>query len=131
MTRYLNSFFITMVLYLIAVFFFFFVFADSVIIPEKEEKTISLKHITLVHQEVTPQPVQPEPDQEVQGTTPYRANQERHHGRTGRDGRRNSASDARHARPPHRHANDRAVPGSVEQPPPGAPLLGSPLPPPP
>ena len=50
MTRYLNSFFITMVLYLIAVFFLFFVFADSVIVPEKVEKSISLKHITFVQQ---------------------------------------------------------------------------------
>lgn len=70
MTRYLNSFFITVILYLIAVFFLFFVFADSVIISEKEEKTISLKHITLVHQEVTPQPVQNETDPVVEKTPP-------------------------------------------------------------
>lgn len=56
MSRYLNSFFITMILYLIAVFFCFFVFADSVIIPEKkEEKIISLNHIKITQQEPIPQ----------------------------------------------------------------------------
>lgn len=71
MTRYLNSFFITMVLYLIAVFFLFFVFADSVIVPEKVEKSISLKHITFVQQEPTPeQPVQAEPEPVVEKPEP-------------------------------------------------------------
>ena len=56
MSRYLNSFFITIILYLIAVFFCFFVFADSVIIPEKkEEKIISLNHIKITQQEPIPQ----------------------------------------------------------------------------
>ena len=54
MIRYLNSFFITMVLYLIAVFFFFFLFADSLIIPEKQEKIISINHIKIA-QQTTPQ----------------------------------------------------------------------------
>lgn len=71
MTRYLNSFFITMVLYLIAVFFLFFVFADSVIVPEKVEKSISLKHITFVQQEPTPeQPIQTEPEPVVEKPEP-------------------------------------------------------------
>ena len=56
MSRYLNSFFITIILYLIAVFFCFFVFADSVIIPEKkQEKIISLNHIKITQQEPIPQ----------------------------------------------------------------------------
>lgn len=68
MTRYLNSFFITMVLYLFAVFFFFFLFADSVIIPEKEERIISINHIKVAQQQPTPQESvsEPEPEKEVE-----------------------------------------------------------------
>lgn len=70
MTRYLNSFFITMILYLIAVFFLFFLFADSEIIPEKkEEKSISLKHISFV-QHTTPQPIQSEPEPILEKSEP-------------------------------------------------------------
>lgn len=68
MTRYLNSFFITMVLYLFAVFFFFFLFADSVIIPEKEERIISINHIKVAQQQPTPQESvsEPVPEKEVE-----------------------------------------------------------------
>lgn len=66
MTRYLNSFFITMVLYLFAVFFFFFLFADSVIIPEKEERIISINHIKVAQQQPTPQERVSEPEKEVE-----------------------------------------------------------------
>lgn len=78
MTRYLNSFFITIVLYLIAVFFLFFLFADSQIIPEKkEEKSISLKHISFVQQ--TPQPVQSEPEPIIEKTEQEPINERKIH----------------------------------------------------
>lgn len=55
--RYLNSFFITSVLYLIASFFLFYVFADTLIEEKKpEEIKISIKHM-MAQQE--PTPVQP------------------------------------------------------------------------
>lgn len=56
--RYLNSFFITTILYLVASFFLFFVFADSLVVEEKkpEEVKISIKQI-MTQQE--PTPVQP------------------------------------------------------------------------
>ena len=66
MTRYLNSFFITMVLYLFAVFFFFLLFADSVIIPEKEERIISINHIKVAQQQPTPQEQVIEPEKKVE-----------------------------------------------------------------
>lgn len=50
--RYLNSFFITAIIYLVATFFLFFLFADTLIIPEKEpQKKISLTNINLKAQE--------------------------------------------------------------------------------
>ena len=63
--RYLNSFFITSILYLISSFFLFYVFADTIIIEEKpEEVKISIKH--MMEQETTPvQPIEtppPEPE---------------------------------------------------------------------
>lgn len=56
--RYLNSFFITSVLYLITSFFLFYVFADTIIEEEKkpEEIKISLKHMMAV-QEAPVQPI--------------------------------------------------------------------------
>lgn len=56
--RYLNSFFITSVLYLMASFFLFYVFADTLVVEEKkpEEVKISIKHM-MAQQE--PTPVQP------------------------------------------------------------------------
>lgn len=59
--RYLNSFFMTTTIYLVASFFLFYVFADTLIVPEKkveEVKTISLQHVALMEQ---PTPVQEEP----------------------------------------------------------------------
>ena len=57
--RYLNSFFITSVLYLIASFFLFYVFADTIIEEEKkpEEIKISLKHMMAVQEPVPVQPI--------------------------------------------------------------------------
>ncbi len=45
--RYLNSFFLTTILYLVASFFLFYVFADTLVIEEKkpEEVKISIKHM--------------------------------------------------------------------------------------
>lgn len=65
--RYANSFFITTVLYLIASFFLFYVFADTIIIEEekKEEiKTISLQHVALVEEQkiIRPEPTPTEPE---------------------------------------------------------------------
>ncbi len=56
--RYLNSFFITTILYLVASFFLFFVFADTLVIEEKkpEEVKISIKQM-MTQQE--PIPVEP------------------------------------------------------------------------
>ena len=53
--RYLNSFFITSVLYLIASFFLFYVFADTLVIEEKkpQEVKISIKHM-MTSQKPTP-----------------------------------------------------------------------------
>ena len=53
--RYINSFFITSIIYLIITFFLFFLFADTVIEEEKkpEEIKISLKHM-MTQQEPTP-----------------------------------------------------------------------------
>jgi len=51
MTRYLNSFLITFVLYAGVIFTFFTIFADDKILVKKEkplQKTISLKHIELL-----------------------------------------------------------------------------------
>ena len=65
--RYMNSFFITTVLYLVASFFLFYVFADTLVVQEKrqEERKISLNHVS-IQQEPTPlqpvQEVQPEPE---------------------------------------------------------------------
>ena len=65
--RYLNSFFITTILYLVASFFLFFVFADTLVIEEKkpEEVKISIKQM-MTHQEsipvqpiVEPTPIEP------------------------------------------------------------------------
>ncbi len=64
--RYLNSFFLTTILYLVASFFLFYVFADTLVIEEKkpEEVKISIKHM-MTQQEPTPvQPVS-EPISEV------------------------------------------------------------------
>ena len=64
--RYANSFFITTVLYLIASFFLFYVFADTIIIEEKKEeiKTISLQHVALVEEQkiIQPEPTPTEPE---------------------------------------------------------------------
>ena len=56
--RYINSFFITSIIYLIITFFLFFLFADTVIEEEKkpEEVKISLKHM-MTKQKQTPQPL--------------------------------------------------------------------------
>ena len=53
--RYINSFFITSIIYLIITFFLFFLFADTIIEEEKkpEEIKISLKHM-MSQQEPTP-----------------------------------------------------------------------------
>lgn len=53
--RYLNSFFITTILYLVASFFLFYVFADTLVVEEKkqEELKISLNSMMAV-QEPTP-----------------------------------------------------------------------------
>ena len=66
--RYLNSFFITSVLYLIASFFLFYVFADTLVIEEKkpEEVKISIKHM-MTQQEPTPVQAIAEP---IPETTP-------------------------------------------------------------
>lgn len=58
--RYMNSFFITTVLYLIASFFLFYVFADTLVIQEKkqEERKISLNHVSIQQEPTPPQPVQ-------------------------------------------------------------------------
>ena len=64
--RYLNSFFLTTILYLVASFFLFYVFADTLVIEEKkpEEVKISIKHM-MTQQEPTPaQPVS-EPISEI------------------------------------------------------------------
>jgi lipoate synthase len=58
-------------------------------------------------------PVQPEPAQEVQGAAPRRADQERHHGGSGRDRRGDPRGDARHARARHRHDHHRPIPRAV------------------
>ena len=52
--RYLNSFFLTTILYLVASFFLFYVFADTIIVEEKkpEEIKISIKHM-MTQQEPT------------------------------------------------------------------------------
>lgn len=64
--RYANSFFITTVLYLIASFFLFYVFADTLVIEEKKQeiKTISLQHVALVEEQkiMQPEPTPTEPE---------------------------------------------------------------------
>lgn len=65
--RYMNSFFITTVLYLVASFFLFYVFADTLVVQEKkqEERKISLNHVSIQQEPTPPQPVQevqPEPE---------------------------------------------------------------------
>lgn len=58
--RYMNSFFITTVLYLVASFFLFYVFADTLVVQEKkqEERKISLNHVSIQQEPTPPQPVQ-------------------------------------------------------------------------
>lgn len=76
--RYLNSFFMAISIYLIASFFLFYVFADTLIMPEKkveEVKTISLQHVDLKPEPVVEsQPeqtlVEPEPIPEPVVETP-------------------------------------------------------------
>lgn len=78
--RYLNSFFLTTTIYLVASFFLFYVFADTLVIQEKkaeEVKTISLQHVALKTEPTPPQPepepvVEPEPEPEpiVEKPTP-------------------------------------------------------------
>lgn len=69
--RYANSFFLTTVLYLIASFFLFYVFADTLVIEEKKQeiKTISLQHVALVEEQKPiqqePTPIEPEPEPEI------------------------------------------------------------------
>lgn len=67
--RYFNSFFITTTLYLIASFFLFYVFADTLIIEEKKQeevKTISLQHVALMEKPIPVQEViEPVVEQEV------------------------------------------------------------------
>lgn len=60
--RYVNSFFLTSLIYFVASFFLFYVFADTLILEEKKEaeiKTISLQHVALVEQtkKVEPEPI--------------------------------------------------------------------------
>ena len=62
--RYLNSFFLTSTIYLIASFFLFYVFADTLVVPEKKQeevKTISLQHVALKQEPPKPEPTPPEP----------------------------------------------------------------------
>ena len=56
----------------------------------------------------------------VQGARAGRADQVGPDGGAGRDRRRDPRDDARHARPPDRHADDRAVPAAFRRPPAGA-----------
>ena len=57
--RYLNSFFITTILYLVASFFLFFVFADTLVIEEKkpEEVKISIKQMMTQQESIPVQPI--------------------------------------------------------------------------
>lgn len=48
--RYLNSFIITSIIYLIATFFLFFAFADAIIKPEPKEVKIALNEINFVEE---------------------------------------------------------------------------------
>ena len=48
--RYLNSFIITSIIYLIATFFLFFAFADVIIKPEPKEVKIALNEINFVEE---------------------------------------------------------------------------------
>lgn len=48
--RYLNSFIITSIIYLIATFFLFFAFADAIIKPESKEVKIALNEINFVEE---------------------------------------------------------------------------------
>src|SRR5450830_916079 len=57
-----------------------------------------------------------------QSHVPERRHQVRHHGGPGRNGRRDPASDARHARAQRRNAHHRPIPRPLELPPPRAPL---------
>lgn len=62
--RYLNSFFLTSTIYLVASFFLFYVFADTLVVPEKKQeevKTISLQHVALKQEPPKPEPTPPEP----------------------------------------------------------------------
>ena len=83
--RYLNSFFMTTTIYLVASFFLFYVFADTLIVPEKkveEVKTISLQHVALMEQPTPvqeeptpPEPVkEPEPEPVVEAPKPIKKN---------------------------------------------------------
>lgn len=75
--RYLNSFFITSVLYLVSSFFLFYVFADTLVIEEKkpEEVKISLKYM-MAQQEPTPvqavQEIEPQPIIEKKRVNPIK-----------------------------------------------------------
>ena len=57
--RYLNSFFITTILYLVASFFLFFVFADTLVIEEKkpEEVKISIKQMMTQEEPISVEPI--------------------------------------------------------------------------
>ena len=57
--RYLNSFFITTILYLVASFFLFFVFADTLVIEEKkpEEVKISIKQMMTQEETISVEPI--------------------------------------------------------------------------
>ena len=70
--RYFSSFFITTILYLVASFFLFFVFADTLVIEEKkpEELKISLSHVMVQQEQTSTQTIsepiiEPEPLVEV------------------------------------------------------------------
>lgn len=71
--RYFNSFFITTFIYLVASFFLFYVFADTLIVEEKKQdevKTISLQHVALMEKPTPVQEVEPEPIVEPVVETP-------------------------------------------------------------
>ncbi len=85
--RYFNSFFITSVLYLIASFFLFYVFADTLEIEEKkpEEVKISIKHM-MVQQEpipeqpvIEPTPIEPPPPEKTVEKKVDKPKKEKHH----------------------------------------------------
>ena len=52
--RYLNSFFITTILYLVASFFLFYIFADTLVVEEKKQKELKISLNSMMAVEQTP-----------------------------------------------------------------------------